>query len=606
MKKQDKIKPKYNILQNTLYMVKLAWISKEKKVLILGALSAMLAVGLNLIGLYISPVIISAVESEVSITQLVVIIVAFVAGLMLTSAASAYVDENALFGRITVRSELITMINRKACTTSFPNVHDDKFTALLSKASECVSGNSQATEAVWQTLTTLTTNIVGFAIYIVLFSTVQPILMLIIVATTFVSYLVGNLANTYKYRHREEEAEAERHMEYISRCSDNAAAKDIRIFGLRPWLQSVYDKAMDAYVSFQNRVQKVFLAGKIVDVVLTFCCNAAAYAYLIAMVLDDKLTVAEFLLYFTAVSGFTQWVTGILNGFYTLHSQSVDISTVREFLEFPEPFNLESGKNIPESDSFVLTLENVSFRYPKAEKDTLININLTLHNGEKLAVVGLNGAGKTTLVKLMCGFLDPTQGRVLLNGTDIRKFNRQQYYGLFSAVFQNFSLLATSVAANVAQSEENIDMNRVRRCVELAGLKQKVESLPQGYESKLNRTVYDDAVMFSGGETQRLMLARALYKNAPIILLDEPTAALDPLAEADMYQKYDSLSDGKSSVYISHRLASTRFCDRIVLIDNASICEEGTHEQLLKAGGKYARLFEVQSKYYKRGGGEVE
>lgn len=149
-------------------------------------------------------------------------------------------------------------------------------------------------------------------------------------------------------------------------------------------------------------------------------------------------------------------------------------------------------------------------------------------------------------------------------------------------------------------------MNRVRRCVELAGFKQKVESLPQGYESKLNRTVYDDAVMFSGGETQRLMLARALYKNAPIILLDEPTAALDPLAEADMYQKYDSLSDGKSSVYISHRLASTRFCDRIVLIDNASICEEGTHEQLLKAGGKYARLFEVQSKYYKRGGGEVE
>lgn len=606
MKKQDKIKPKYNMLQNTLYMVKLAWISKEKKVLILGALSAMLAVALNLIGLYISPVIISAVESEVPITQLVVIIAAFVAGLMLTSAATAYVDENAMFGRITVRSELINMINRKACTTSFPNVHDDKFTALLSKASECVSGNSQATEAVWQTLTTLTTNIVGFAIYVVLFSTVQPILMLIIVATTFVSYLVGNLANTYKYRHREEEAEAERHMEYISRCSDNAAAKDIRIFGLRQWLQSVYDKAMDAYVSFQNRVQKVFLAGKIVDVVLTFCCNAAAYAYLIAMVLDDKLTVAEFLLYFTAVSGFTQWVTGILNGFYTLHSQSVDISTVREFLEFPEPFNLEGGENIPESDSFVLTLENVSFRYPKAEKDTLTNINLTLHNGEKLAVVGLNGAGKTTLVKLMCGFLDPTQGRVLLNGTDIRKFNRQQYYGLFSAVFQNFSLLATSVAANVAQSEENIDMNRVRRCVELAGLKQKVESLPQGYESKLNRTVYEDAVMFSGGETQRLMLARALYKNAPIILLDEPTAALDPLAEADMYQKYDSLSDGKSSVYISHRLASTRFCDRIVLIDKASVCEEGTHEQLLKAGGKYARLFEVQSKYYKRGGGEVE
>jgi len=212
--------------------------------------------------------------------------------------------------------------------------------------------------------------------------------------------------------------------------------------------------------------------------------------------------------------------------------------------------------------------------------------------------VGLNGAGKTTLIKIMCGFYDPTEGEVLLNGKDIRAYNRRDYYSLLTAVFQQFVVLPESVAANVAESENDIDMERVKACIEKAGLKEKIESLPNGYESKLNREIYDDAVALSGGETQRLMLARALYKDVPFVMLDEPTAALDPIAEADLYKKYGDMTSGKSSVYISHRLASTRFCDRIILIDGGKIAEEGTHEELLDAGGKYAELFNVQSKYY--------
>ncbi len=219
---------------------------------------------------------------------------------------------------------------------------------------------------------------------------------------------------------------------------------------------------------------------------------------------------------------------------------------------------------------------------------------------------GLNGAGKTTLVKVMCGFLDPTEGRVLLNGQDIRKYNRRDYYGLFSAVFQEFLIMPTTIATNVAQSEEEIDMDRVKACLDKAGLKEKVESQPRQYQTLLNREVYEDAIMLSGGESQRLMLARALYKDAPMIILDEPTAALDPIAEADMYAKYHAMTRGKSSVYISHRLASTRFCDRILLMDQAKIIEEGTHEALLALGGRYAELFAVQSKYYQEGGDDSD
>lgn len=602
-KRERPLKPKYNMWQNAGYMVRLAWKVREKKVLFVSLAIALLTVALNLIQLYVVPVILSAVERRVPVGELALVIGAFVGGLMLVSAAKRYAEENVMFGRITVRCKIINLINQKAATTSYPNLGDDRFEKLLSKAWESTCANASASEAVWTTLTDLTGSAVGFAVYLFLFSNVQPLLMLAVIATTAVSYFVSLRLNDYRYRHREEEADCERRMEYFSRrASRPESAKDIRIFGLRPWLEELNDKAIGAYVAFHERAEGVCLWGKIVDLVLTFVRNGAAYALLISLVLDGTLDVAGFVLFFTAVGGFTEWVTGILGGLNKLHRQSLDLCAMRECLEFPEPFLFEEGKPVRAGEGAEIVLSNVSFRYPNAEKDVLHGIDLTLHRGEKLAIVGLNGAGKTTLVKLMCGFLDPTEGKVLFNGEDVRTLNRREYYGQFSAVFQQFSLLAGSVAANVAQSEEAIDMARVVSCVGKAGLKEKIESLPEGYETKLNREVYEDAVMLSGGETQRLMLARALYKDAPCILLDEPTAALDPIAEADVYAKYHEMTKDRSSVYISHRLASTRFCDRIVLIADGKIDEEGTHEELMKRGGRYAQLFEVQSKYYREGG----
>lgn len=582
----------------------MAWTSGEKKVLVLSLLSAILAVALNLVNLYVSPAILSAVERHAPVADLLLTIVGFVLGIMLVSAASTYVNANTLYGRISVRCEILNLLNRKAATTSYPNVDDDRYRKLLTKSSECINTNQAAAEAIWTTLTTLTANLLGFIIYVSLLTSVQPLLILIILVTTVISYLIGNYLNGYGYRHREEEAEYERHMDYITgRARDLSAAKDIRIFGLRPWLEDLYGKAMESYTAFHSKAQSVYIWAKIADLVLAFLRNAIAYAYLIGLVIQNDLGVAEFLLFFTAVGGFTQWVAGILGGFNTLHKQSLDISTVRECLEYDEPFKFDGGEHIEaEADrKYEIRLENVSFCYPGADKNTLTNINLTLHPGEKLAVVGLNGAGKTTLMKLICGFLDPTEGRVLLDGKDIRNFNRADYYTMFSAVFQSFSILAGTIATNVAQNDVGIDMERVKECIEKAGLRAKIESLPEGYETYLNREVYEGAILLSGGETQRLMLARALYKNAPFIVLDEPTAALDPIAESDMYQKYNEMTSGRSSIYISHRLASTRFCDRIIMIDNAGISEEGTHDELLKLGGKYAGLYEVQSKYYKEG-----
>ena len=608
-KKEKAPKPKYNMAQNSWFMIKLAWTSGEKKVIVLSLLSALFAVALNLINLYVSPTILSVVERQASVTELIVTIVVFVAALMLVAAASSYVNTNTLYGRISVRCEIINLLNRKMATTSYQNISDERFKTLKIKVQETIGSNRAATEAVWTTLTDLTTNIVGFAFYVVLMSSIQPLLLLAILATTVVSYFVSNRLSEWGYKHREEESEYSTQIYYLDRQSSNlTVAKDIRIFGLRSWLDDLYAKSMAAYTAFKRKEQGVYIWASVTDLVLTFLRNAIAYAYLIGLVIGNGLSVSEFLLFFGAVGGFTAWVSGILGGFNTLHKQSLDISSVRECLEFPEPFKFEDGDPIKTEENrlYEIRLENVSYRYPGADKNTLTNINLTLHPGEKLAVVGLNGAGKTTLIKLICGFLDPTEGRILLDGKDIRDYNRRDYYKMFSAVFQEFSLLAGTIATNVAQDSEGFDMERVKDCVEKAGLRKKIESLKDGYDTYLNREVFEDAMLLSGGETQRLMLARALYKNAPFIVLDEPTAALDPIAESEMYQKYNEMTSGKSSIYISHRLASTRFCDRIIMIADGGIGEEGTHEELLKAGGKYAELYEVQSKYYKEGEDENE
>ena len=341
--------------------------------------------------------------------------------------------------------------------------------------------------------------------------------------------------------------------------------------------------------------------GDLVDFMLTILRNGIAYFYLIHLVLSNGLPAAEFLLYFSAVSGFTAWVTGILAGFFELHKFSLELNILRCFLETKEQFKFEDGKTlIPDVNQlYEIELRNVSFRYPGSTEYTLHNINLKITPGEKLAIVGLNGAGKTTLIKLICGYYDPTEGVVLLNSEDIRQYNRRDYYRHFSAVFQNFSILATNFSENITQDTQIVDS----RCMEIvlreADLTEKIKTLAQGLSTHLGRNLYEDGVELSGGETQRLMLARAIYKNAPIIVLDEPTAALDAISEHNLYMRYNALTKDRTSIYISHRLASTRFCNRILFLENGVIAEEGTHDSLLNANGKYAELFEIQSQYYR-------
>ena len=474
----------------------------------------------------------------------------------------------------------------------------------------------------------------GLLLYGLILLRQSPLVPLLVLVPALLVFLLKRKAMRKDHELRPAADEAARKMRYVEeRGWDLKAGKDIRMYGLGGWLLSILKRERETGETNVRRWENGYLAANLCDALLCFVRDAGAYLYFILQIVQGSLPVSDFVWYISVVSSCQQACSAFLENVELLGRLSFDYSRLRLFLESGEGDIFqgtgaeecekippeESGKTgagaerggrkaVPDSAAFSRTkeavgieLEHVSFTYPGSRVPTLKDLNLTIRPGEKIALVGLNGAGKSTLVKLLCGLYRPTSGTIRVGGRPISSFGKEEYFSMIAAVFQDVKLLPLTIAQNVASDNgEDIDRQRVRQCLSLAGLWEMVDGLPQKEDTPLGRGVLDDGIDLSGGERQKVWMARAFYKEASILILDEPTAALDPLAEQEIYEKYVQMSEGKTSLFISHRLASTRFCDRIVLLENGRITEQGSHEELMEKNGAYAGLFEVQGRYYRK------
>ncbi len=459
-------------------------------------------------------------------------------------------------------------------------------------------------------------NILGYFLFGAVISFASPWLVPLLTIAPVVNLVAVRAFNQWEYKHRPERADLGRKLGLVEELPDDfASAKDIRIYGMSQWIEERY-RELSAQNIMWGKKEAVRKAGsRAADLVVILVRDGGAYALLISMMLKNEISISQFVLYFAAISSFATWVGGIIDCWNKVHSNSLLICDYRDYAYYPDHDGSGAAKaeehlsSLPE-----IVFDRVSYRYDGAGEDTIHNLSFTIRRGEKLALIGLNGAGKTTVVKLLCGLYRPTSGEIRINGIPISDFKREDYYRLLSPVFQDVRTAFFSLAETVSGTyTEKTDLDRAEKCIRAAGLGDKIDALPHGINTKLDKRVNKDGTELSGGEAQKLMLARALYKDAPVLVLDEPTAALDPIAESNIYRAYNEMAANKTSLFISHRLASTSFCDRILLLEKGKICEEGTHEELLQRGGKYKEMFEIQSCWYQdqnqddvseRGGGE--
>lgn len=395
-----------------------------------------------------------------------------------------------------------------------------------------------------------------------------------------------------------------RKMNYLESTTKNFDfAKDIRLFnmsnaffnqllGVNETYKELNRKHHNRMVLWEVSLGSVLIVQKIL-----------MYTWLVYNVVTGAYQISDFVLYVGLVSTFHASV-GYVNWIYSdMITNSLMINDYRNFVDWKEDRETADEKDghITEInlDKFEFRFENVSFKYPGHDNYVLKNVNLTIKNGAKLAVVGVNGAGKTTFIKLMMKLYEPSEGRILLNDVDIKEYNREEYFKLFSPVFQNVECFAMPIYQNISFAEEDkTDMNKINEVLEQSGLSEKINSYEKGIHTNLLKIFDKEGIDLSGGEKQRLAMARALYKDGKVVILDEPTAALDALAEDRMYREFENMIYGKTAVFISHRLGSTRFCDKIAMFEDGTIVEEGTHEELMAKNGKYAYMFGIQSQYY--------
>lgn len=515
----------------------------------------------------------------------------------LAAALSAFFDRDSFTRRCRVNAEFDSDLHRRLADTDLENLESPDFLDLRKKAEKFLYCDWHGFAYLLDCALNTAGQMVTFAGLSAVMLTLHPLILLLFAALALAGAVVEGRARTDAMRLSLQISADQRGWMYYSQLFGDAAfGKEIRIGRLGRWLaqrERQYFTRVNQNIKAQN---DGYIRAGAIGALFMLVEQGVAYAYLFFGVYSGRLSIGSFAMYSAAITAFASALRCMLESVMEIRAYDLYYENLDAYLKAPA--RLREGANRPlPAGNHRIEFKNVGFRYRGAQTWALRGIDFTLMPGEKLSVVGENGAGKTTFIKLLMRLYDPTEGQILLDGTDIREIDYDAYLSLFSAVFQDYKLFPFSLLDNVILSQPR-DEQRAERILRDVGLGGKLDHLPRGTDTSVSRQFDPLGFEPSGGEGQKLALARALYKDAPIVVLDEPTAALDPRAEFDLYRRFDSLVSGKTAVYISHRLSSARFCDRIAVFDGGRIVEAGTHRDLMQRRGKYAELFTLQAQFY--------